>query len=72
MRDNREAYGQLAERAVQLLAAVANTISKASPEKLKGMGGNVERLLRCVLDVIAPIRPPDVSEQHAAGDRVDH
>jgi hypothetical protein len=37
-----------------LLAAVANTISKASPEKLKGMEGNVERLLRCVLYIIAP------------------
>jgi hypothetical protein len=71
MKDNREAYEQLAERAVHLLAAVANTISKASPEKLKGMEGNMERLLRCVL-VIAPIPSPDVTEQHAPGDRVDH
>jgi hypothetical protein len=72
MKENREAYEQLADRAVQLLAAVANTISKASPEKLKGMEGNVERLLRCVLDVIAPIPPPDATEQHAPGDRVDY
>jgi hypothetical protein len=54
MKENREAYEQLADRAAQLLAAVANTISKASPEKLKGMEGNVERLLRCVLDGIEP------------------
>jgi hypothetical protein len=61
MKDNREAYEQLAERAAQLLAAVANTTSKASPEKLKGMEGNVERLLRCVLDIIAPILSSDVT-----------
>jgi hypothetical protein len=46
MKENREAYEQLVDRAVQLLAAVANTISKASPERLKGMESNVERLLR--------------------------
>jgi hypothetical protein len=50
MKENREAYEDLADRAVQLLAAVANTISKASPDKLKGMEGNVARLLLCVLD----------------------
>jgi hypothetical protein len=68
MKENREAYEQLADRAVQLLAAVANTISKASPEKLKGMEGYMERLLRCVLDVIVLIPPPDATEQHAPGD----
>jgi hypothetical protein len=49
VKENREAYEDLADRAVRLLAAVANTISKASPDKLKGMEGNVARLLLCVL-----------------------
>jgi hypothetical protein len=50
MKENREAYEDLADRAVRLLAAVANSISKASLDKLKGMEGNVARLLLCVLD----------------------
>jgi hypothetical protein len=51
MKENREAYEDLADRAVRLLAAVADTISKANPEKMKGMEGNVARLLLCVLDL---------------------
>jgi hypothetical protein len=72
MKENREAYEQLAERAVQLLAAVANAISKASPEKLKEMEGNVERLLLCVLNGIKPIHLPYATEQRTPGDQVDH
>jgi hypothetical protein len=43
-------YEQLADRAVRLLAAVANTLTKASPEKLKGMEGDVSRLVMCVIN----------------------
>jgi hypothetical protein len=50
MKENREGYEQLADRATRLLAAIANSITKASPEKLKGMEGNVSRLLLCVVD----------------------
>jgi hypothetical protein len=71
MTKNREAYEKLADRAVQLLAAVANTILKASPEKLKGMESNLDRLLRCVFDGIAPVHPPHAAEQHAPEDQVD-
>jgi hypothetical protein len=49
MKHNREQYEQLTDRATKLLAAIANEIMKASPEKLKGMEGNIARLLRCVL-----------------------
>jgi hypothetical protein len=49
MKDNREGYEQLADRAARLLAAVANTIMKADSEKLKGMEGNVACLLMCVV-----------------------
>jgi hypothetical protein len=52
MKDSREEYAQLADRAARLLAAVANTIMKASPEKLKGMEGNIARLLVCVVHPI--------------------
>jgi hypothetical protein len=54
MKENREAYEELADRAVRLLAAVANTISKSNPEKLKGMEGNVAGLLLYVLHHIIP------------------
>jgi hypothetical protein len=64
MNENREAYEELADRAVRLLAAVANTISKSNPEKLKGMEGNVAGLLLCVLDHIIPVSP-DIVEQNA-------
>jgi hypothetical protein len=50
MKENRDAYEDLADRAVRLLAAVANAVSKANQEKLRGMEGNVARLLLCVLD----------------------
>jgi hypothetical protein len=49
MKDNREGYEQLADRAAKLLAAVANSLMKASLEKLKGMEANVSRLLLCVV-----------------------
>jgi hypothetical protein len=49
MKENREEYEQLADRAARLLGAVANAIMKASPEKLKGMEGNTARLLMCVV-----------------------
>jgi hypothetical protein len=52
MKANREEYEQLADRAARLLAAVANAIMKASPEKLKGMEGNTARLLMCVVHPI--------------------
>jgi hypothetical protein len=51
MKEKREAYEELADRAVRLLAAVAKAISKTDPEKLKGMEGNVTRLIQCVLDL---------------------
>jgi hypothetical protein len=50
MKENHEGYEQLADRAVRLLAAVVNDITKASPEKLRGMEGNVMRLLMCVIN----------------------
>jgi hypothetical protein len=54
MKENREAYEELADRAVRLLAAVANTISMSNPGKLKGMEGNVAGLLLYVQDHIIP------------------
>jgi hypothetical protein len=69
MKENHKAYETLADRAVQLLATVANTIMKADPDKLRGMEGNVAQLLLCVLDVITPTHPSDRNEQHAQGDR---
>jgi hypothetical protein len=71
MKETREAYKTLADRAVQLLAAVANTTSKASPEKLIGMESNVQRLIEWVTDGVAHIHPPDAIEQHASENRVD-
>jgi hypothetical protein len=59
MKENREGYERLADRAVRLLAAVANTITKASPEKMKGMEGNLLRLLMCVTNLINPTRRPN-------------
>jgi hypothetical protein len=65
MKENREGYEQLADRAVRLLAAIANTPTKASPEKVKSMEGNVARLVMCVIksfftrvDLIRPKYPP--------------
>jgi hypothetical protein len=49
MKENREQYGLLADRAAKLLAAIVNVIMKTSPEKLKGMEANVARLVVCVL-----------------------
>jgi hypothetical protein len=72
IKDNREGYEQLADRAARLLAAVANTIMKASPEKLNGMEGNVTRLLMCVVYRIIFPRRADANDQHAEGDRVGH
>jgi hypothetical protein len=54
MKEKHEAYEELAERAVQLLAAVANTISDANTEKLKGMEAHVARLILCVRDSPSP------------------
>jgi hypothetical protein len=59
MKENREQYEQLANRAAKLLAAIANVIMKGSPEKLKGMEGNVARLLMCVLHPFIPTRQLD-------------
>jgi hypothetical protein len=72
MKENREAYGQLAERAARLLAAVAGAISKNNhdQEKLKGMEGNVARLLLCVLALFVTARTSDAPEQDAPGDQV--
>jgi hypothetical protein len=70
MKDNREQYEQLSDRAGRLLAAVANEIMKANPEKLKGMEGNVARLLMCVLYTFIPPRQPDAVKQHATGDKI--
>jgi hypothetical protein len=50
MKEKHEAYEELADRAVRLLAAVAKATSKTDPEKLKGMEGNVARLIQCVFD----------------------
>jgi hypothetical protein len=72
MKENREEYEQLADRAAKLLTAVANTIMKATPEKLKGMEGNVGRLLMYVVEPITFTRCADPIDQHAEGDQVDH
>jgi hypothetical protein len=47
MKESCKAYEEIADRAVRLLAPVANAISKANSEKLTGMERNV---LFCVLD----------------------
>jgi hypothetical protein len=73
MKDNHEGYEQLADRAARLLAAVANAITKASPEKLKGMEGNVMRLLMCVItNPFNPTRRPDAPVKHAPEDHVGY
>jgi hypothetical protein len=71
MKENREEYEQLADRAARLLAALANVIMKATPEKLKGMEGNVARLLMCVIVTIIFARCFDSTGQHVEGDPVD-
>jgi hypothetical protein len=68
MKDNHEAYEQLADRAARLLAAVANTIMKADAEQLKGMEGNVARLLMCVVILRHYAYRSNKSEQHPSGD----
>jgi hypothetical protein len=55
MKDNRESYEQLAVRVTRLIAAIANVVQKASPDKLKGMEGNLSHLLLCV-DTARPPR----------------
>jgi hypothetical protein len=45
MKDNREGYEQLADRTARLLAAVASTITKADPEKLKSLDQHIARLV---------------------------
>jgi hypothetical protein len=65
MKENHEAWETLAERAVQLLATVANTLMKAGPDKLRGMEANVARLRLCVRDVITLTHPSHHDEQHA-------
>jgi hypothetical protein len=70
MKDNREQYEQLSDRAARLLAAVANEIMKANPEKLKGMEGNVARLLMCVPSSFITRRQLDTVKQHATGDKI--
>jgi hypothetical protein len=72
MKENREGYERLADRAVRLLAAVANTITKASPEKMKGMEGNVLRLLMCVMNAFDLTRRPDAPVKHASEDPVGY
>jgi hypothetical protein len=49
-------YEQLADRAVRLLAAVANTMLKANPEKLKGIEGNLSRLVMYVIHCVSATR----------------
>jgi hypothetical protein len=70
MKENHEAWETLADRAVQLLAIVANKIMNAGPEQLRGMKGNVAQLLLCVLDVITPTHPSDFNAQRARRDPV--
>jgi hypothetical protein len=73
MKQNREAYEDLADRAVRLLAAVADTVSKTNLEKLKGIEGNLVRLLLCVLDrIIHPTVAPDVVGQHTPRHQTGH
>jgi hypothetical protein len=69
MKENHEGYEQLADRAARLLAAVANTIMKANSEKLKGMEGNVARLLLCVVNSWHCAHRSNASEQHSSGDQ---
>jgi hypothetical protein len=71
MKENREGYEQLVDRAARLLAALANVIMKATPEKLKGMEGNVARLLMCVIVPIIFARCFDPTGQHVERDPVD-
>jgi hypothetical protein len=70
MKENREGYEQLADRAVRLLAAVANTITKASPEKLKDMEGNISRLLMCVINPFIQTRRSHAREKYPPGGHV--
>jgi hypothetical protein len=70
MNENREEYEQLADRAARLLAAVANAIMKASPEKLKGMEGNTARLLMCVVHSITSRVYVEAVNQNDEGDQV--
>jgi hypothetical protein len=72
MKENREQYGQLADRAAKLLAAIVNVIMQTSPEKLKGMEANVARLVMCVLYPFIPTRQLDAIKQHATGDEIDY
>jgi hypothetical protein len=65
MKENREMYEQLADRTVQLLAAVAHAISQAGPEKFMEMKDNVQQLLMCVIDNVTSIPSPDGAEQRA-------
>jgi hypothetical protein len=69
MKDNHEGYEQLADRAARLLAAVANTLMKANSEKLKGMEGNVARLLMYVFIPWHHAHRSNASEQHPSGDQ---
>jgi hypothetical protein len=70
MKENREEYRQLADRAARLLAAVANVIMKASPEKLKGMEGNVTRLVMWVGNPIILARCVEAADQNDEGDQI--
>jgi hypothetical protein len=70
MKENREAWETLAERAVQLLVIVANTLLKTGPDNRRGMKANVARLRLCVRDVITLTHPSHHNEQHTRGDSV--
>jgi hypothetical protein len=70
MKENREQYGQLADRAAKLLEAIVNVIMQTSPKKLKGMEAKVARLVMCVLYPFNPTGQLDATKQHATEDKI--
>jgi hypothetical protein len=72
MKENRESYEQLADRAVSMLAAIANAIAKANPEKLKSMEASIAQLILCVIYHSTPMISPDAIKQHTPGNQIIH
>jgi hypothetical protein len=72
MKENRQAYEQLADRATLILTAITNEISEADTEKIKAMEENLSRLLRYVRKLNNFARPPDTMRKHAPWDQFGH
>jgi hypothetical protein len=72
MKENRQAYEQLADRATLILTAVTNEISEADTETIKAMEENLSCLLRYVRNLNNFARSPDTIRKHAPGDQFGH